>query len=204
MKPFLKLIIPEKAELILFISLGLILLVVQDAQILWLALGGSDAVSIDTGNNLGAHISYRYHIFEDTLDPRIADFVVWMLIGSIMFTIVSYVIAAAKSASDEAELVHYYRSPKGRSHELNAFFSKIAMRAVGVFGFIVWLVVFIQAINPALTKSFFVSATNLGDASSWLWLVVSVVAMAMALYVFAIFARIVALRPRVFGTSEEV
>jgi cytoskeletal protein RodZ len=127
-----------------------------------------------------------------------------MLIGSILFTIFSYIIAAAKSASDEAELVHYYRSPKGRSHELNAFFSKVAMRAVGIFGMIVWFVLFIQAINPALTKSFFVSATNLSDASSWLWLVLAILGMALSLYMFAVLARIIVLRPRVFGTSEEV
>jgi hypothetical protein len=78
------------------------------------------------------------------------------------------------------------------------------MRAVGIFGMIVWFVLFIQAINPALTKSFFVSATNLSDASSWLWLVLAILGMALSLYMFAVLARIIVLRPRVFGTSEEV
>lgn len=204
MRPFLKLVIPEKAESVLFISLSLVLLVLQNIKLLWLSLGGNDAASLSTTSDLSEVVSSHYLTFEANLDPRIADFIVWMLVGSIVFALFSYLMAVLKSTSDEVELVHYYRSPKGRAHEVNVFISKFAMRAVGVFGLLVWTVLFLKSINPTFTKLFFTSVTTLNDPASWLWLGLSIVVMAIALYVFAICARIIVLRPRVFGSGEEI
>jgi hypothetical protein len=203
MKPLLKLIVPEKAEIVVFISISLLLLLIQNIKRFWVFFDGTSIDTLTQTGGLDTQISNFFTNLEARIDPRIADFLVWVLVGSVVFALFSYVVAALKSASDEAELVHYYKSPKGRAHEINAFITKVAVRLAGIIGIVIWLVIFLKNINPSLTKLFFTSATNLSDPASWLWIVLSIVMFAGSLYVFAILVRVIALKPRIFGSSEE-
>ena len=204
MKPLLKLILPEKAEVVVFVSIGFLLLLAQNIKRFWVFFDGTSVNALSETGGLDTQVSNFFINLEARVDPRVADFLVWVLVGSVVFALFSYVFAAYKSASDEVELVHYYRSPQGRAHEINAFITKIAVRLAGVVGIVIWLAIFLKNINPSLTKLFFTSATTLDDPASWLWIVLSVVLFAASLYLFAILVRIIALKPRVFGSSEEV
>lgn len=204
MKPFLRLITPDVAEAVAYASIGLALLLVQNIQRFWVYLDGnvvsvaSDSGGIDTGIS-----EWLLHL-ESQIDPRIVDFMAWVLVGSVVYIVISYMIAGLKSASDEVGVIHYYRSPKGRVHELNAFLAKLSVRIAAVIGLVGWFFVFLQYINPIFSKLFFTAVLTPLDPVSWLWFVLTVGLYAASLYAFSVFARLIMLRPRVFGEIEEL
>ena len=205
MKPFLKLVAPEKAEVIVFLSVSLALLILENIQKFWVLVGGKDANTLSDTGDFATQIGNWYlNNIETRIDPRFIDFLVWMLIGCVVFAIFEYIVVQVRSTDEELTLLHDTRSKKSRASEFRAYIARLALRIAGVIGFLLWAALFIGSLNKALANLFFVNAASLGEISSWLWLFVSVVAMAVTLYIFAIFTRIIALRPRVFGTGEEV
>jgi hypothetical protein len=198
MKEFLRLILPEPAEVILFVAMGVILMLVQNVK---RYIGMLDGENPDVVAQIGGIDQFFQNIVANTeakIDPRVADMVIWMLIGALSFMLFSVIVASIKSYQNEHTLIEYYKSASGRHHEIIAYVSHVAVRVVGITGYLIWLVVFIKDINPLLTKQFFVATTSLTDPLSWLWVVLSVVLMAAALYLFAIFARLAVLKERVF------
>ena len=198
MKDLLKLVIPEKIEIIVFLMAALGLLIVENVKRFWVFADGQSLSSLQAAGGYDTQISDWFINLQARIDPHFADFIVWVLIGSVLFVGLSYVVAAIKSVRNEAELVSYYKSPQGRVHEINVFLTKLAIRVIGVFGLIVWSSIFLKHINPAISKLFFSSIITIRDPASWLWVGLSVIALTVALYVFAIFARLIALKTRVF------
>lgn len=199
MKPFKSLILPEKPEIVAYISVAFALLFAQSVRRFWVYIGGASAPAVSNTKGLDTLLSDWYLKFEGSIDPRYADFFIWMLVGCVVFALFNYTAAAIKSASDEADMLRYYHSPKGRLQEANAFITKMALRIAGVMGMTLWAVIFLKQINPTLTKLFFTSVTTPTDPISWLWIVLTIIGFATCLYVFTILARIIALKPRVFG-----
>jgi hypothetical protein len=112
-------------------------------------------------------------------------------------------ITMIKNTDSEMEFLHYYKSPSGRKHEIIVFLTKIAVRLAGLFAIILWLNIFIRIINHWLVGLLFTPVISPKNPISWLWLVVSLLIMALCLYAFAIFARLVLLKPRVLGKAQE-
>ncbi|MFO0882241.1 MAG: hypothetical protein U0491_02215 [Candidatus Saccharimonadales bacterium] len=205
MKPFLKLIAPEKAEVVVFLSVSLALLIIENIQKFWLLLGGKDANTLsDTGDFATQFGNWYLNNIEAKIDPRFIDFLVWMLIGCVVFALFEYIVVQVRSTDEEISLLHDTRSQKSRASEFRTYIARLAVRIAGIIGFLLWFALFTGTLNKGLANLFFVNASTLNQISSWLWVVLSVIAMAVTLYVFAIFARIIALRPRVFGEGEEV
>ena len=127
------------------------------------------------------------------------DFIAWLLIGAIAFATISVLVAMYHSADQEVELLHYYRNPSGKRHEIIAFISKTAVRFAGAVGFLFWMIVFFRLVNPALVTQFFAATLRIDEPISWLWMVLSVVLLALSIYAFAVLARFIMLRVRVFG-----
>lgn len=204
MKPFLKLIIPEKAELFLYASIALGVLLLENVRRFWLFFGGTEADSLSASGGIEMQLSNWFTNAEARLDPRIADFLVWMLIGCIVFALFEYIVASIRTTDEEVELLQNTKSMRGKTQEFRTFMAKLATRIAGVIGLLFWVVIFLRAINPALSKLFFVNATSITDPISWLWIVLSVVGMALSLYIFVVAARVIMLRPRILGESEEI
>jgi hypothetical protein len=202
MKQLFRLVIPKKAEVFVFISGGLLLLLLQNIKHIWSTLSGGAAVldpnTLGTGNTFVNHLKS----LEGQINPRLVDFTVWLLLGCFAYIVISFLVALLKSADDEVELIHYYKFPKGRSHEINAFLTKLALRFAGLLGIVVWLSIFLKTVNPYLTQLFFTS-TTLNEPASWLWLPYALVFYAASLYLFAVLIRLVFLKPRVFGEASE-
>ena len=198
-----KLILPELSELILFLVIGLGSVILLNLKNFWMLLSGDTTTYIvNTGKSKGFIGSWLINL-QNHINPRLVDFIVWLLIGCLVFVMLSLVISALKNAGDEAELLHYYRSPVGKRHEMVVYLTKIAIRLVGFLGFIFWFIVFIELIGSWLAGLFFTSATSLNNISSWVWLFMSTVISSLCIYLFAILSRLIILKPRVITTDQE-
>jgi hypothetical protein len=198
MKELLRLALPEPAEILFFSVLAIIALLIQNIKRYIDLLDGANPDVVAQIGGIDGFFKTNIADIESKIDPRIADLVIWMLIGAIAFMIFSVIVASIKSYQNEHDLIEYYKSSSGRNHEIIVYVSHIAVRIVGVTGFLVWFVFFTKDVNPFLTKQFFIASISLTDITSWVWLIASIIFMALALYLFAIFARLVVLKERVF------
>jgi hypothetical protein len=198
MKEFIKLIVPEPLEIIFFSIIAIILLVLQNIGLYIKLIDGQNPDVVANFGGVEQYFDELISRIESYVDPTIADMVLWMLIGAISFVAISFITAAIKSYQDEHALIEYYRSPNGRQHEIISYISKIALRVIGVLGFVVWTLIFFKQINPALTSSFFAATITPTNLYSWAWFFVCIICMALALYVFALFIRLAVLKERVF------
>jgi hypothetical protein len=203
MKKFYKLVIPEKVEIILFLSIALGLLLLQNIKRFWLLLQGDAVVVVENVKSIDNAASSSLTSAMNKISPRLVDFLLWALIGCVVFVIISIVIAFIKSMDSEAEFLHYYQSPSGRIHEINSFLTKLGVRLIGFIGLFIWFLYFVNVVNTTLCGWFFTAIGSLGEPSSWLWLFLSIVLMAACLFLFVIFARLIALKPRITGTASE-
>ncbi|MCK9641684.1 MAG: hypothetical protein M0R39_17410 [Prolixibacteraceae bacterium] len=198
-----KLVIPEPLETLLFFIFGALVLGLENAKNFFDLLRGDLVVFVAKSSDQTGAVSHWLSNTFDRVNPKIIDFTVWLLVGCMVFIVASVLIALIKSTDDEVDLLHYYKSPSGRRHEVIAFLTKIVVRLAGLFGFVLCLSLFIKVLNPWLVGLVLTSVTSIKEPVSWLWLIISLVLMPVCLYIFAICLRIVMLKPRVFGQDEE-
>jgi|GEM_PF-954292 len=198
-----KLIIPERLEALLYLLFAPTILSLQSYKSIKLFLdNATNTVAADSGD-LQIKISIWTTDLLNKIDPRWIDFLVWLLVGCIVFMIASVIIASIKTTEDETRLLQYYRSPKGKRHEINAFVTKATVRMAGAIGAFLWLIVFLTYINKTLVNFFFNTLVNIKEPASWLWMPIIIMMFAAAIYVFTIMLRLVFLKIRIFSNQEE-
>jgi hypothetical protein len=198
MKEFYRLIIPEKAEAFLVFIIGAVVLILLNIKRFWLILDGNPATVVASQEGYDNFFTKFTAMLDSHINPNWLDLVMWLLIGCLGFLIFSIITASFKSAEQEVELLHYFKNPNGRNHEIIAFVSKAVVRITAILGGIIWLVAFINVIMPFCTKVLFTSVTSLSDPESWLWMILSVVIFAISIYLFEVIVRLIALRTRIF------
>lgn len=198
MRQFFQLLIPQKAETILSLTLGVLILSLLNIQRFWLILGGDDSAQ-----NAAEHSSWdnlltnAINVLDSHINPNWLDILMWLLIGCLGFLVFSFITGSIKAAEEEVELVHYFTNPNGRHHEILVFISKLVVRVVGILGSLLWVSIFFELFMPFCSKLFFTAVTSLPEAIYWLWLVIAIGMFAAGLYLFAILARLVALKTRI-------
>jgi hypothetical protein len=193
------LILPTKSEYILYPALALFLLIAQNVGRYWSYFSGVSFEQVKNANSVGGQIEYWVLNAESKLDPRIADFFVWMLLGMVAISLVLFIQSNFRNANDERNLLEHMRSPKNKAHELEVFSLRIATQVAAFIGLLIYLRIFLGSINTSLTSLFLTSSLSLTDPASWLWLVVSIVAFAFSLYVFTLLARVMLLKARILN-----
>lgn len=199
MKDLIKLLKPDKIEVFVYFIFGIIILLITSFRSIKYFLDTKADVLPDQYIKENMVVLTKFNEVLGKIDPRIVDFVVWVLVGSLVFIMLSVIIAAIKNADEEIEILHYFKYPKNRRHEIVSYLTKLAVRIAGIFGFVFWLIVCLNVMLPELTKLFVSAATSLQDLSSYLWLIIAAVIAAICLYIFTILLRITTLKPRVFS-----
>jgi hypothetical protein len=203
MNPIIKLIIPERSEIILYSSFSLFLLLVQNVKRFQLIFKGE---TVAIANKTEPTANFFKSLLEDVeqkINPRIIDFLLWIIIGSILFFLISLMVAVIKSAHDEIEVLHYYKNPKNKAHEIHILLTKLAIRLISLIGLIIWMSIFLKTVNPNLVNQFFALVIDLKDPLSWVWLPLTVAAYSICLYLFAILLRLIALKQRIIWDKPE-
>jgi hypothetical protein len=204
MRLFYRLIIPEPIEAIVLVIISISIMLIENIKRFWMMLQGDSVIIVNQSSNTENLLSDYVRGLQQFVSPKLVDFLLWALIGCFVFVVISLIIAFFKTLDKETELLHYYRSPIGKAHELNSFLTKLAIRVIGVLSMVLYFGYFTRAVNPYLVKLFFDSITSLKDPVSWLWLFISIALFTASLYIFVLLIRLIALKPRIFGTESEV
>jgi hypothetical protein len=203
MKEFYKLILPETYESIFLLTIAFVLLLLENVKRFWQLLQGETLVNVKETAAVDYTIVDTLRSVIDNINPKLIDFALWALIGCFIFATLSVLIAFFKNINEEADILYYYRNPSSKAHEWHVFVTKYAIKAVGVLGIVLWFFYFLNVLNPKINNLFFTSLASLDTTISIFWITVSVIMLAVCIYVFAILARLIALRPRIFGEQSE-
>jgi hypothetical protein len=202
MKNLLRIIVPEKTEAILYLCMSASLLAIQSIKPIKTIIETSSEVTTVSTEAYSSPVSVWVNNLLGNIDGRIIDFLVWVLVGSLVMIMLSVIIASIKTASDEVHFITYYHSPQGKHHEINVLLTKTALRLFGFSALIIWLYVLLSYLNETLTSIFYTSLVNIKHPISWLWLCLAVVVYAFSLYSITILIRITTLKVRVFSNQE--
>ena len=201
MKPIYKLILPDKNEILLYSGIGFALLVFNNFQKYWAYL--SDGASFDSVvayNNLALMLEQFLINIELRIDPRLADFTIWMIIG---FVSIMIVMGAQKvlgdSERDIEQATKLSKTRFGRIVKAETTY-RIALRLAGIILTLIWFRLFFGAIFNALSNLFFEASVNILGLQAILILYTTLLT-GLGLYVFAICFRLVTLKIRVFSQN---
>jgi hypothetical protein len=129
-------------------------------------------------------------------------FVFWMLIGLIVYTIISG-FGASFNAADQT--VHEMQYLNVRRQQLSEQLStRIIMRSIaGLLGF-VYLVFFVKLLLPFSVLCSRIGVSSLNHVSGWLYLLGSCLVLGLSLHLAIVLARFFMLRPRLFGGWDDI
>ena len=193
-----QLVIPSPVEAFLWFLLGLAVLLIANIGKMWNYLSGMPAsVVVEHSSLLGTASAWFLNV-EAKIDPRVVDFLVWVLVGILAVGSVMMFQGWLQAAGKELTLLEYMRSPMGRWHETHALVLRVGLRILGIAGLVFMLWLYLGALAPALDRLFFTSVANLSDWQSWVWLVVTPAVTGAYLYVMTIFVRLILLRTNNF------
>jgi hypothetical protein len=201
MSPLVKLIKPTTSEVILFISLGVSLLFLSNIQRFWDFL--SNGVSIQDVTNQTENIATGLQTsllqIEAKIDPRFADFTVWLIIGAISISIVLYLQHLLEDTTQEIAYTQNIANDSYKVREWTSYVSKAALRLAGFFLLILLVRIYVGSVFSELSDAFFISLANPASVMSWVTIGSAILFTALGLYAMAICVRLLTLRIRVFG-----
>jgi hypothetical protein len=198
MEQIKKLILPQRIEVIFMTVVAVSLLLILNIKRFQSVLEGYAAVEASGQSSWDSAIGGIMDRVDTYISADILDIFVWLIIGCLGFVVISTIIAAAQTAKTEYDILHYYKKPSGRHHEIIVFVAKIATRLASLIIGLVWLSVFLSTVMPFCVKFFFTSVTTISDYQSWFWAILTTLIMATSLYSFVIILRLLTLKARLF------
>jgi hypothetical protein len=201
MKPIYKLILPDNNEILLYSGLGLGLLVFNNIQKYWAYFSSDTSFdNVVQYNNIALMLQQFLINIELKIDPRLADFTAWMIIGFISIIVV---MGAQKVLGDsERDIEQANKLGKtrfGRIVKTETTY-RIALRLAGIVLTLIWFRLFFGAIFNALSNLFFEASVNILGLQAILILYTTLLT-GLGLYIFAICFRLVTLKIRVFSQN---
>lgn len=194
-----ELIIPSPLEAFVWFVVGFAVLVLANASRVWNYLAGISTSYLLEQSSLLGSLSSWFLRTEAKIDPRIIDFLVWVLIGSLAIGSIMMVQGWVQAAGKELTLLEYMRSPQSRSQELHTAILRVGLRVVGVVGVVVGLWLYLGLLAPDLDRIFFASAIDLANWQAFVWLLFAAAITGACIYILTIFGRLVFLRTNNFN-----
>jgi hypothetical protein len=199
MRPIIKLIKPDLTEFSLYVAVGFGILVLSNIQKLYdYFAAGVSFETIRYTNDFAYEIESRLLGLEAKIDPRFADFTVWLIVGFISVMVMLYAQRVIQEAEEERIYAKLIKDNRTKKHQITDYLMRVAVRTTGLILLFMWLRIYFGAVFVTLSKSFFENATKLPSPVALLVILVSVLLSAVCLYAFAICFRLIALKTRVF------
>ncbi len=139
-------------------------------------------------------------IFGNPTLNKVLYFGFWMFVGLLAY-IMFYTLlrGTSKVAKDIEESTYKNRQP---GVALENFGLRLAARVGALIGWSLFWVFFIQTLLPFSVLSARIGISNFPSLSGWLYGGLGLVVLALSIHIHVIFARLVALRFRLFSTME--
>lgn len=141
-------------------------------------------------------------IFGNPLLNKILFFMFWMVVGLVVYIVLSSIgsgAAEAEHALEESKFVHAQKATI--SHELEL---KIILRLIAFGLLVIYGVLLVKILLPFGIFSARIVAGNSYQASSWLYGLLGFTVLTGSFYIGTVLLRFFMLRPRIFGGQEEI
>lgn len=199
MSPIKKLIKPDTTEIILYLGIGFGMLVVNNIQKFWSYLSsGADIEQVITYSDAAFEVQQKLLDLEAGIDPRLADFTVWMIIGVLSISTVFIAQKVLGDSSEEIRRASMLRKTHYKKIVTQETAYRLALRIAGILLFLIWFRLFFGSIFSRLSDLFLDASLNLFSLQV-IYLPFTVIFAGLGIYVFAICARLIALKIRVFN-----
>lgn len=199
MSPIVRLLVPQKLEVALYSALGFAVLVGLNAYKLWSYYISSVSFSeIEKVRDFASIAYYRVLEWEMLIDPRLADFSAWVVVGGIAMAIVLVAQNVINDAETEHAIEKNARTDRLKTVERRDFVMRWLFRVSGVVLLLVWLRIFFGSVLKFMSVLFFYGVANLNQPISYWYIALSIVTVGLGLYIIAVCTRLIFLRIRLF------
>lgn len=161
---------------------------------------GSSVELIETSRSTIA--AFNEAVFGNSLLNKILFFAFWMVIGLVVYVIITGFgagVSIAERAIEELRFVHAER--ERITSELGA---RIVLGLIGLGLGVIYSVLFLKILLPFSVLCARIVAGEPGSASAWFYALLGFVVLSCALYLGMVLLRFLLLRPRIFGSVEDV
>jgi hypothetical protein len=194
---------PSVSSLVGAILLTLLILVgssiaysAQNGFIYELLLGpGSSTALIETSK--GVITTFNETVFGNTLLNKVLFFGFWMCVGLVVYMVVTGVGSGISEADKTVQALQY--SNLRRSQLQSSLVLRTLLRIIFVVVWVFYGLVFIKIFMPYSILSTRVGLNELSQPSGWFYILSAIVVLMVSLHLHTVLARLVCLRPRVFG-----
>lgn len=128
---------------------------------------------------------------------KVLFFGFWMMIGLVVYAILTTVGQSLAEAGEEFESMKYVHARK-QLIEQDLFF-RLTVRAVACIGLLLLSWVFFKLVLPFSVIASRVWLNDLSTPINWLYGFLGLTVLLLALHIFVILLRLLVLRPRIFG-----
>lgn len=140
-------------------------------------------------------------VFGNPTLNKVLFFVFWLIVGLIVYTIVT---GLGNYFGEVREVIiesHYINAPKGttRQHAI----LRLLLRIIGFSLVFIYLVFFYNIFLPFSILSSRIGLGHLSSLYGWLYLAIAYVELVLSLHVLLILLRFTALRPRLIASADE-
>lgn len=202
------LIRPSAASLITALGLSLVVMVVSGFAYVtknglfydYLFGSGSSATLIATSSSTMAALNEA--VFGNSLLNKLLFFIFWMVIGLIVYVVLSGIGSGVSSAEHTLEQVRFVHAQRLRmGTELGL---KVVLHMIGAGLLVIFGIVFVKILFPFGVLCARIAAGDLREPINLLYGVLGFVVLSASFYICTILLRFLLLRPRVFGGWEDV
>lgn len=141
-------------------------------------------------------------VFGNPLLNKILFLIFWMVVGLVVYLLITGIGAGANSAEEIIEQSKYVHAQTGQIHKEAEI--KLAIRLVAIGLLVIFGAVFIKVLLPFSILCARIVASNIHDPLGWLYAVLGFIVLGCSFYLMTVGIRVVALKPRVFGGSEDL
>lgn len=143
----------------------------------------------------------RFELSELTLgNPllnKILFFLFWMMVGLVVYIIINTIGQTISMVTSTIEEQKYFHARKTQIQE--SFWLRSAVRLAAIIGLLFFYGLFISFIMPFSTLAAQAWLGGLQTVIGWFYGGLGFIVLVLALHVFAVLFRLIALRPRLFG-----
>lgn len=146
--------------------------------------------------------SINQTIFGNHTLNQILFFAFWMMIGLFAYVTIMAISQSVSETETDVKTLGYVHARKALVER--SMLVRIAIRLGAILGGGIYIWVFIRFLLPFSVYSSRVGLGNLSDVSGWVYLLIGFVVLALSMHLCVIIARLVMVRPRVFGSWDSL
>jgi hypothetical protein len=133
---------------------------------------------------------------------KVMFFVFWMLVGLVVYTIISGFGASINAADQTVHEMQYHNVRRQQFNEQLS--TRIIMRSIASLSGFVYLVFFVKLLLPFSVLCSRIGVSDLDTIGGWFYLLGGFLVLALSLHLWIVLGRFFMLRPRLFGGWDDI